>query len=349
MKDNEPKILVVDDERLNINILAEVLKPDYKTVAAKSGEEALRRAGAENPPDLILLDVMMPEMDGYTVCRKLKENEATRRIPVIFITGLGEDQDEARGFEAGGVDYIIKPVSPPIVRARVKTHLALRQAEKKLEEQNRFLEEKVAEKTRELSESRNEIVHRLVFAAEYKDPETGSHIRRMSHYSEITGRALGLDAKACEILFLASPMHDIGKIGIPDNILLKPGPLDRDEWEIMKRHTTIGAKILAGSKSRLLLAGQQIAVSHHEKWDGSGYPQGLKGENIPLTGRITALTDVFDALTTRRPYKEAWPLDRAVQEIRRGRERHFDPAVVDVFETVLPEFLMIRERFSEPD
>ncbi len=347
MKEKSHKILIVDDERFNLNLLVEILKSDYKVIVAKNGEEALKRLDSSGFPDLILLDIMMPQMDGYTVCRILRENEKTRKIPIIFITALGQDQDEARGFEAGGVDYITKPVSPPVVRARVRTHLSLRDAQLELANQNHILEDMVEERTRELYNSRLEIIHRLVFAAEYKDPETGSHIKRMSHYSALLARACGLPEKECDIVLLASPMHDIGKMGIPDVILLKPGKLDDQEWKIMKKHTIIGAKILSKSRSTLMRAGQQIAISHHERWDGSGYPQGSKGRKIPLYGRIAALADVFDALTTRRPYKEPWPIDRAVEEIRKQSGRHFDPELVDIFEHTVPQFLEIGKRFPE--
>jgi putative two-component system response regulator len=335
----------VDDERYNIDVLVDILKTDFKLVVAKSGEDALKRANSDPPPDLILLDIMMPGMDGYAVCQGLKENSFTRDIPVIFITALGEDREEARGFEAGGVDYITKPINPLIVKARVKTHLDLRLAQKNLAEQNSLLEEKVRERTKALFDSRMEVVHRLVFAAEYKDPETGSHIKRMSHYSAILAKAAGMNEKMCEKILMASPMHDIGKIGIPDQILLKPGGLTDEEWAVMKSHTVIGAKILSKSKSDLILAGQQIAVSHHEKWDGTGYPQGIRGQSIPIFGRITAIADVFDALTTKRPYKDPWPVDRALEEIQKGRSRHFDPDLVDLLEKVLPEFLKIKENF----
>ncbi len=339
------RVLVVDDEVANLKLVKEILKFDYTIVLAKTGEEALRRA--EDLPDLILLDVMMPGIDGYEVCRQLHAKQQTQDIPVIFVTAMGEQQDETKGFTFGAVDYITKPVKPPVLRARVKTHLELRWARKQLENHNTILEERVQERTKELRESRLEIVHRLVSAAEYKDPETGSHIQRMSLYSRVLAREYGLSQSQCETIHLASPMHDIGKIGIPDSILLKPGRLDPEEWSTMRTHTTIGARILAHSTSPLLQAGQEIAISHHEKWDGSGYPQGLQGGAIPLFGRITAISDVFDALTTKRPYKEAWPVEKAIEEIREGKGQHFDPALIDLFFAVLPELLDIRERFRD--
>lgn len=347
MEKAEQKILIVDDERFNINILVGILKNRYRTIVAKSGEEALKRAITSKPPDLILLDIMMPEMDGYEVCKRLKQAEETAHIPVIFITAMGQEEDETKGFDVGAVDYITKPVQPEIVRARVRTHLELINARKQLQNQNIILEQKVNERTRDLRDSRQEIVHRLVSAAEHKDPETGSHIKRMSHYCSLLASAYGFNEAGCEAILLAAPMHDIGKIGIPDNILLKKGSLNKEEWETMKTHSSIGAKILSKSKSKLIREGQVIAVSHHEKWDGTGYPQGLKGDTIPLIGRITALADVFDALTTKRPYKEPWPVNQAAEEIRAGSGSHFEPRLVEVFFDILPELLKIKECFPE--
>jgi len=347
MENVEQKILIVDDERFNINILVGILKTRYRTIVAKSGEEALKRAITSTPPDIILLDIMMPDMDGYEVCKRLKQAQETADIPVIFITAMGQEEDETKGFDAGAVDYITKPVQPEIVRARVRTHLELINARKQLQNQNIILEQKVNERTRELTDSRQEIVHRLVSAAEHKDPETGSHIKRMSHYSALIAKAYGINKQGSEAVLLAASMHDIGKIGIPDNILLKQGALNKEEWEIMKSHSTIGAKILSKSKSNLIREGQIIAISHHEKWDGSGYPQGLKGEAIHLTGRIAALADVFDALTTKRPYKKAWPENQALEEIKAGSGSHFEPRLVEVFITILPDLLKIKDRFPE--
>jgi putative two-component system response regulator len=343
---NREKILIVDDERNNINVLVEILKPHYRTAVAIHGAEALKRARSESPPDLVLLDIMMPEMDGYAVCRALKTDPATADIPVIFITAMAEETDEGKGLELGAVDFITKPIKPAIVRARIKTRLELRRAHQTLAVQNEMLEQKVRDRTRELRQSRLEIVNRLVHAAEYRDTETASHINRMSRYSAALARARGLGEQECEIVLVASKMHDIGKIGIPDQILLKKGGLEPEEWEVMKTHTEIGAGILSGSDSKILQAGHVIALSHHEKWDGSGYPRGLSGTDIPLYGRINAVSDVFDALTTRRPYKPAWTVAAAMAEIEAGKGRHFDPDLVALFEEILPEILQIREGFS---
>lgn len=333
-------ILVVDDTPENIEVLNGILSTDYKIRFATSGLKALQIAQSPTPPDLILLDVMMPEMSGHEVCRQLKQDPRTRRIPVIFVTAMGEITDEAYGFELGAVDYITKPVSAPLVQARVKTHLALY-------DQNRELELKVQERTRELNETRLEIIKRLGRAAEYKDNETGLHVIRMSHYSRLLGQAVGITGEDLDTLFNAAPMHDVGKIGIADDILRKPGPLSDEEWKDMKCHPLMGAAIIGESTAPLMQAARLIALSHHEKWDGSGYPAGLKGENIPLFGRIIAIADVFDALTTARPYKSAWQVEDALQLLKEQRSKHFDPELVDAFLNILPEVLAIREQFAE--
>lgn len=333
-------ILVVDDTPENIEVLAGILSRDYKVKFATSGEKALTQMRSTAPPDLVLLDVMMPGMNGFEVCRQLKADPRTRRIPVIFVTALGEVANEAEGLALGAVDYITKPVSAPIVRARVQTHLALY-------DQNRELMRQVQVQTEEINATRLEIIRRLGRAAEYKDNETGLHVIRMSHYSRLIGEAAGLPSEECETLLQAAPMHDVGKIGIPDAILLKPGPLDDDEWRLMKRHPQMGAEIIGDSTSPLMGMAREIALTHHEKWNGSGYPHGLKGEEIPLSGRIVALADVFDALTTARPYKKAWTVEAAIDLIMRERSSHFDPALVDVFLRIQPQVLAVKERFAE--
>lgn len=338
----KPSILIVDDIPDNIDVLNGILHDDYQIKVAINGERALKIASGENPPDLILLDVMMPGMDGYEVCRRLKDNIATRDIPVIFVTAKSEVEDETEGFALGAVDYITKPVSPPLVKARVKTHLALY-------DQNRALELKVRERTRELRETRLEIIQRLGVAAEYKDKETGEHIMRMSSFCRLIAKATGMSDEEAELIYNASPMHDVGKIGIPDRILLKPGKLDADEWEIMKTHTTIGAKIIGDHPSELLQSARIIALTHHEKWDGSGYPFAKKGEEIHPYGRISALADVFDALTSKRPYKEAWSFEEAVDEIIKGKGTHFDPFYLDAFLQVLPEIKRIKYEIADPE
>jgi len=333
-------ILIVDDAPLNLRVLAGILEPQYQIVPATGGAAALAAALAAPRPDLVLLDVNMPGMDGFEVCRRLKTDPRTRAIPVIFVTALGEVEDERRGFEAGAVDYVLKPVRAPIVLARVATQLALA-------DQNRALEEKVNERTAELNATRLEIIRRLGRAAEYKDNETGMHVLRMSFYSRAIALAAGCGAEFAETLLQAAPMHDIGKIGIPDRILLKPGKLDDEEWKLMRRHPQIGAGIIGRHPSPLLEMARQVALTHHEKWDGNGYPRNLRGADIPLEGRIVALADVFDALTTERPYKKAWPVEEALALVRRERGAHFDPELTDAFLGVLPEILEIRARYAE--
>lgn len=317
----------MDDEAANLQVLKQILQDDYKLLFAKDGVKGIELALSENP-NLILLDVMMPEMTGYEVCKILRKNPKSSRIPIIFVTAMVDEEDEAGGFEAGAVDYITKPVSPSIVKARVRTHLSLVRNE-------------------ELRETRLQIIQRLGLAAEYKDNETGLHVIRMSHYSRTLSLALGFSLECAEDLLHASPMHDIGKIGIPDGILQKPGKLMLEEWEIMKKHPTIGAEIIGDHNSSLLQLAKSIALNHHEKWDGSGYPSGLKGDEIPIEARIVALADVFDALTTERPYKKAWEISDAIQYMNRESGKHFDPSIVPIFLDQMPEILEIRERWAE--
>lgn len=282
---DKPRILIVDDEPANLKVMREVLGNQYRMSFAKSGAAALTLLEKEQPK-LILLDIMMPDMNGFEVCEIVKSTPALSHIPIIFVTALGDESDEFKGFELGAVDYITKPISPAIVRARVKTHLSLVQAE-------------------QLKQAHVDLVHRLGRAAEYKDTDTGEHIARMSQYSKLLALEFGMDQHQAELLRQAAPMHDVGKIGIPDAILLKPGRLTSEEFDHMKQHAVIGAQILANSSSPLLQLAHKLAIEHHEKWDGSGYPHGLKGEQISVEGRIVAIADVFDALTSKRPYKEA--------------------------------------------
>jgi putative two-component system response regulator len=340
MENGKATILVVDDTSENIDVLKGLLKSDYKVKVALNGAKAINIANKEPQPDLILLDIMMPEMDGYEVCRRLKSDIKTARIPVIFVTAKNEVEDESKGFDLGAVDYITKPVSPPLLMRRVKTHLSLY-------DETRLLEHAVKERTSELNETRLDIIQRLGRAAEYKDNETGMHVLRMSHYSQLLGKALGLPDEECELLLNASPMHDIGKIGIPDNILLKPGKLDADEWNIMRQHAQYGANILGDKNSILLNAAKEIAISHHEKWDGSGYPIGLEAEEIPLYGRIVAIADVFDALTSERPYKKAWTIEKTISVMQEDSGSHFDPMLMEKFVEILPEILIIKDKFLE--
>ena len=328
-------VLIVDDTPENIDILVGILKDRYELKVATSGKAALEILAEKRKPDIVLLDIMMPEIDGYQVCQIIKADPATKKIPVIFITAMNDEEDETRGFAYGAADYITKPISPPIVLARVATQL-------NLYDQKKHLEKLVEERTAEIYDTRLEIVQRLGIAAEYKDNETGQHILRMSQYCQLVGREYGLSQEEQTLLLNASPMHDVGKIGIPDRILLKPGKLDAEEWEIMKTHTTIGGLIIGDHPSELLQTAKLIALSHHERWDGTGYPAGLKGDRIPIYGRIAAIADVFDALTSERPYKHAWTAEETVKEIKLGSGTHFDPKVLDAFLGALPDILKIR-------
>ncbi|TGK83903.1 response regulator [Leptospira montravelensis] len=323
----KPKVLVVDDEPTNLQILNDILQKDYTLFFAKDGEKGIELAISQLP-DLILLDVMMPKMTGHEVCKILKSNEKTKYIPVIFVTALTDIGDEEKGFQLGAVDYITKPVSPPIVKVRIKNHLSL-------------------VNVNEVKATRLQIVQRLGMASEYKDNETGMHVIRMSHYSQTLALAYGYSIEASEEILNAAPMHDVGKIGIPDFIIQKPGKLTPEEWEIMKRHPEIGAEIIGDHHSSLLKLARSIAITHHEKFDGSGYPYQLKGDQIPLEGRIIAIADVFDALTTVRPYKKAWDVSEAIDFLKKESGTHFDPELVKIFISVLPKILEIKNQWPE--
>lgn len=326
----ENTVLIVDDIPANIKILVGALRENYRLVVATGGFDAIK-AAMEKKPDLILLDVMMPGMDGYEVCKRLKSQPETMDIPVIFVTAMDEEKDETRGFLLGAVDYIVKPVNPVIVKARVQTHIALRKAQRELQRHRDELEEIVLERTRELRETQVEITNRLVQAAEYHDHQTSRHITRMAHYCVVLGRAHGMREHELTLFFHASAMHDIGKLGISDVILHKKGTLTPDEFEEMKRHTLIGADLLYGADNELMNMAHLIALTHHEKWDGTGFPLGLREEEIPFSGRVAALCDVFDALSSKRPYKDAWPLSEAKKVIVEQKGIHFDPYVVELF------------------
>ncbi len=320
-------LLLVDDEPTNLQVLRHTLQADYRLVFAKDGATALQLAEKERP-DLILLDIMMPAMSGYEVCQQLKAQEATKYTPIIFITALAEERDEEKGLAMGAVDYITKPFSPCIVKARVRTHLSLVQAD-------------------EVKETRLQIIRSLGMAAEYRDNETGMHVVRISHHARRLALQVGYNDEAAEELFHAAPMHDVGKIGIPDAILLKPGSFEPDEWAIMKKHTQIGAKIIGQHRSSLLKLAATLSLCHHEKYNGTGYPKGLKGKDIPHQARILSLVDVFDALLSTRPYKQPWPLSDAVALIKKERGEHFDPELVDAFLSDMPAHLDIQEQWSD--
>jgi putative two-component system response regulator len=354
MDEQKAKILLVDDESFYIDILVELLKDDYKTVVAKNGDQALRRAAILPRPDLILLDILMPGMDGYEVCRQLKADPQTRDIPVIFLTVKSEVSDEIKGFELGAVDYISKPMSPPIVQARVHAHLALHKARQQLADHNELLEIKVRERTEELNRTKDVAIYCMASLAETRDAETGRHILRTQKYIKSLAQRLQsnprfkeyLDDGIIEMLYRTSPLHDIGKVGVPDRILLKPGKLDADEWELMKMHAQYGHDALLRAEQELgstdfLQMAREIALTHHEHWDGSGYPQGLKGDEIPISGRLMATADVYDALISRRVYKEPFTHGRAVDIVRQSSGSHLDPDIVNAFLELNEAFLKI--------
>lgn len=319
-------ILIVDDEPANLALLRQILSPQYGLVFARSGTEALA-AAHKHHPSLILLDIEMGDMNGYAVCRQLKADPQTASIPVIFVTSLAEIDDETAGFEAGGVDYIVKPVSPPVVRARVRTHLSL-------------------VSTKQLAQSYSDAIYMLGEASEFKDTDTGTHIWRMAAYSSALAAACGWGKDACLQLELAAPMHDIGKLGIPDAILHKPAKLDEAEWSVMQTHSAVGYKILSKSSAPLLQMAATIAHHHHERWDGGGYPDGLAGESIPEMARIVAIADVFDALSTKRPYKEVWPIERVMETMRSSAGTHFDPRLMECFTGILPQILALKDHWG---
>jgi putative two-component system response regulator len=318
---NSP-ILIVDDELINLVIMESILSEKYRLVFARNGVQALAMA-QKHLPSLILLDIQMPDMDGYTVCRHLKADPRTEAIPVIFVSGMAEEGDEAAGFEAGTVDYIVKPISPAIVAARVHTHLSLVRAA-------------------HLEQSHKDAIYMLGEAGHFNDTDTGAHIWRMAAYAGALAEACGWSANDCKQIELAAPMHDTGKIGIPDSILKKTGKLNAEEWVVMKTHSRIGYDILIKGHAPLFQMAAEIALHHHERWDGSGYPDSLSGESIPEASRIAALVDVFDALSMKRPYKEAWPVDQVIATIQESAGSHFDPKLVDIFISILPQILNIK-------
>jgi len=354
-------ILIVDDVPANLQVLNSLLKDEYRTLIATSGQRAIELAQAEPRPDLILLDIMMPDLDGYQVCEVLKSEPRTREVPVIFITGKVALEDEVRGFQVGCVDYITKPISPPILRARVKTHLMLAAARELLKERNIDLEHKVQERTEEVVRVQDATFIAFGSLAETRDNETGNHLRRTQSYVRALANRLKdhpayrdhLSEEKIETLCKSAPLHDIGKVGIPDSILLKPDKLTPEEFEVMKTHTRIGRDSIAaaqetlGDHSEFLALAREIAYGHHEKWDGTGYPEGLKGEDIPVSARLMAVADVYDALISDRVYKKALSHDEAVEVIREGRGNHFDPTVVDAFLELAEEFRSMADSFRD--
>jgi len=358
---SECTVMIVDDTETNIDILVETLGDDYDIAVAMDGESALEYI-EEELPDLILLDIMMPGMSGYEVCQRLKKEERTNKIPIIFVTAMNDESGEKKGLEMGAIDYIRKPFNPSIVKSRVKNHLELKLAKEQLEEQNTLLEIKVKERTKELNLTQDLTICSLTSLAETRDPETGGHIQRTQNFVkaladkliELPAYQKVLDENVIELLYKSAPLHDIGKIGVADQILFKPGKLTSEEFDEMKKHTEYGnaalkkASEMFGSNSFFRYA-QEIAYTHHEKWDGSGYPRGLKGEDIPLSGRLMALADVYDALVSKRVYKPPFSHEKAYNIILEGRGTHFDPSLVDAFNEINGVFRKIALNFADFD
>jgi putative two-component system response regulator len=345
------RILVVDDEPANVKLLEKMLEAEgYSHVVSTMDSRNVLELYQQQASDLVLLDLNMPYRDGFQIMQDLKQISGHNPAPILVLTAQTDRESRLRALDGGARDFVTKPFDRTELLARIRNMIEVHSLQKAIREQNSILEQKVHERTRELYDTRLEIVRRLGRAAEYRDNETGLHIIRMSQISALLGQAAGMDEQEAELLLNASPMHDIGKIGIPDKILLKPGKLDAQEWATMQTHTTIGAEILSSEQnSELLEMARLIALTHHEKWDGSGYPRGLKGEDIPLVGRIVALADVFDALTSERPYKHAWSIEEALGYVKEQSGKHFEPALVEHFLKLLPTVVDIKDTYAEPE
>jgi putative two-component system response regulator len=357
----KPVILAVDDTPENLRLIGGLLKADYRVRVATQGSQALELAAQAPQPALILLDIMMPAMDGYEVCARLKSHPATADIPVIFLTALSERENEKRGFDLGAVDYLAKPLDPLKLAARVRTHVELKQARDRLRDQNTYLEGEVDKRTRQVQRIQDATIVAMASLAETRDNETGNHILRTQRYvralalrlRENPRYAAALDDATIALLYKSAPLHDIGKVGIPDQILLKPGKLDEAEFTIMKTHAALGREAIDRAAGHLdeeadfLTIAAEIAHCHHEKWDGSGYPNGLSGEAIPLSARLMAVADVYDALISKRVYKPAFSHEEAMRIILEGKGRHFDPEIIEAFALMQDDFRQIAQEFAD--
>lgn len=342
------KILVVDDQEQYTRLMESILRSaGYLRVYTTNDSRAVATMYADIRPDLVVLDISMPHLDGFDVMKQLAVLERDAWLPVLVVSGEDESETLVRALKAGARDFLGKPFDKLEVLTRIRGMLEVRLLHNQVRDNNRELEQKVRERTAELRDTQFDVIRRLGRCAEYRDDATGNHIQRVSRLCERIGIASGMTPAAAEVLRDASAMHDIGKVGIPDAILRKPGKLTAEEWEVMKSHTVIGANLLAGGRSELLTLAEQIAISHHEKWDGSGYPMGLRGTDIPRAGRITAVCDVFDALTSARPYKEAWTVERARAEVEAQSGRHFDPEIVGLFVGHWDELEAIHAHYQE--
>ncbi len=344
------KIFIIDDEPVNLKLLDKLLSKHGYTdlVLIHDPREVIEQYKGQRP-DLILLDINMPYLNGFEVMAQLQALNDPLLPPIVILTAQNSKEYLMKALEAGARDFLTKPFDGYELQMRVRNLLDAHLAHRMLHDQKNVLEEMVVERTEKLQRTQLQIVQRLGMAAEYRDEDTGNHVLRMSHISMVLAKAVGWSQKNCELILYASSMHDVGKIGIPDSILLKPGKLDADEWELMKTHTTIGAELLAHDDSELMKMAHEIALSHHERWDGSGYPNGLAGEAIPKSGRITALADVFDALTSPRPYKKAWSIDDTMALIKDASGKHFDPELVDIFIQQLANILAVRKQFLDEE
>ncbi len=356
-------VLVVDDTPDNLSLMSGLLKDLYKVKVANNGEKAIKIVQSDSPPDLILLDIMMPGLSGYDVCKILKDDPKVRDIPIIFLTAMTGTDDEKKGLELGAVDFITKPVNPPIVMARVATQLQVKAAADFLKDQNVYLESEVAKRTRELAAIQDVTILAMASLAETRDNDTGNHIRRTQYYLDLLASYLKnhdrfrgfLSDHTINMLFKSAPLHDIGKVGIPDRILLKPGRFEPHEFEIMKTHCKLGRDAIQHAEDQLglevefLKYAKEIAYGHQEKWDGSGYPEGLAGDDIPISARLMAVADVYDALISRRVYKSGMPHEKAVGIIAEGKGTHFDPDIVDAFMALQEQFQDVARRYADSD
>jgi len=341
-------ILIVDDEPFNVEVLKQTLEgAGYRAVRSTSDSREVAEIYKEFRPDLVLLDIRMPHVDGFQVMEQLKEIENGSYLSILILTAHADDEICVKALNNGAKDFLAKPFQLMEMLSRVKNMLEVRILHNRLNNQNKVLDEKVRERTKELHQTRLSIIHRLGRAGEYRDNETGNHVIRMSHFSAIIAKAAGLSDEHCDLLLQASPMHDIGKIGIADSILLKPGKLTFEEFEIMKTHVVIGGEILSDDNSELISLAQRVALQHHERWDGTGYMNGIKGNNISIEARIVSIADVFDALTSERPYKKAWSVEDAVTEIKSKSGIFFDPDLVKLVDNLIPEFMKIKMQFSD--
>jgi putative two-component system response regulator len=353
MMNKKKQILAIDDEAIYGDILVEILSQDYDIQVASGGENALHLLGEGYHPDLILLDIVMPEMDGFQVCRSIKARETLADIPIIFLTIKSSPESEANGLKLGAVDYISKPISAPIVKARVETHL-------RLSEYTHSLEKRIRERTQELNHTQDVAIYCMSSLAETRDHETGNHILRTQHYVKALAEYLSKQQKyqdeltdeVIDLIFRSAPLHDIGKVGVPDHILMNPGKLEGEDWKIMQGHVDYGYEAIVRAEEKLgkttfLHHAKDIVYTHHEKWDGSGYPRGIHGEEIPISGRMMAIADVYDALISERVYKPAFPHEKAVEYITQQRGKHFDPELVDVFIELEQQFRDIARQFTD--